>query len=223
MASTLATTTTLPVVTFPGGLVILPSYEVVQAKGNIRAVATPGGAVVQTFPHLNELDAVTTMLAVTPPDPWGAQGWFEVRLPRRPNGSKGWVAAEEVSWSLVTTAMVVELGAHRLTLYDHGREVANYTVAVGMATNPTPTGTFFVTGVLRPDPGGAYGPYALGTSAFSDTLTDWPGGGVVGIHGTNVPSSIGKSASHGCVRLRNDDISKLAPIVSLGTPIFILP
>jgi lipoprotein-anchoring transpeptidase ErfK/SrfK len=94
---------------------------------------------------------------------------------------------------------------------------------VGTGSNRTPTGTFFVIGVITPDPSGPYGPYALGTSAFSDTLTDWPGGGVIGIHGTNNPSSVGRSASHGCIRLYNHDITQLAQMVSAGTPIFIRP
>jgi lipoprotein-anchoring transpeptidase ErfK/SrfK len=123
----------------------------------------------------------------------------------------------------VFRAMVIELAAHRLTLYDQGRKVADYPVGVGTATNPTPTGTFYVIGVIRPNPSGPYGPYAIGTSAFSETLTDWPGGGVVGIHGTNDPSSVGRNVSHGCVRMNNDDITELAPAISPGTPIFIRP
>ena len=41
------------------------------------------------------------------------------------------------------------------------------------------------------------------------------------IHGTNVPSSIGQSVSHGCVRLRNEDIAYLYEIVPVGTPVYI--
>jgi lipoprotein-anchoring transpeptidase ErfK/SrfK len=217
------TTTTVPLVTLPGGLVIQPYYEVVQAKGAVHALAAPAGATLRTFDRLNELRAVTTLLAVSPPPSWGAQGWYEVLLPMRPNGRKGWVSSDQVSASLVTTAVVIRLAAHKLTLYDRGRESATYPVGVGSATNPTPTGSFFVTGVLKGNPSSAYGSYALGTSAFSDTLTDWPGGGVVGIHGTNDPSSVGRNVSHGCIRLRNADITQLASAISLGTPIFILP
>lgn len=42
-----------------------------------------------------------------------------------------------------------------------------------------------------------------------------------GIHGTNEPSSIGRSVSHGCVRLRNEDIEKLYDMVPVGTPVYI--
>jgi lipoprotein-anchoring transpeptidase ErfK/SrfK len=67
--------------------------------------------------------------------------------------------------------------------------------------------------------GSFYGPLAFITSATSDTLTDWPGGGVVGIHGTSVPGLIPGKISHGCVRLRNADILKLAKLMPVGTPV----
>jgi len=67
-----------------------------------------------------------------------------------------------------------------------------------------------------------YGPYALGTSAYAPTLSEWPGGGEVGIHGTDEPTLIPGRPSHGCVRLRNTDISRLWPLISVGTPIEIV-
>ena len=59
------------------------------------------------------------------------------------------------------------------------------------------------------------------TSATSPTLTDWPGGGIVGVHGTNTPSLIPGRISHGCVRLKNGDILKLAKLMPVGTPLTI--
>ena len=67
---------------------------------------------------------------------------------------------------------------------------------------------------------GAYGPFAFGTSAYS-SLTDWPGGGVVGMHGTNEPRLVPGRPSHGCIRLRNADILRLARMVSVGTPLLV--
>jgi lipoprotein-anchoring transpeptidase ErfK/SrfK len=66
-----------------------------------------------------------------------------------------------------------------------------------------------------------YGPLAFGTNARSPTLTDWPGGGVVGIHGTNQPSLIPGRVSHGCVRLTNAAILKLGKLMLVGTPVTI--
>ena len=61
----------------------------------------------------------------------------------------------------------------------------------------------------------------MGTADYSNTLTDWPGGGVIGIHGTNEPQLIPGRPSHGCVRMRNGSILKLARIMPIGTPILI--
>jgi lipoprotein-anchoring transpeptidase ErfK/SrfK len=53
-------------------------------------------------------------------------------------------------------------------------------------------------------------------------LSDWPGGGVVGVHGTNTPDLIGEAVSHGCVRLYNKDIQYLRSVMGVGTPIKIV-
>ena len=71
--------------------------------------------------------------------------------------------------------------------------------------------------------GGPYGVLAIGLSAYSDTLTDWVGGGQVAIHGTNDPAKIGTDASHGCVRMKNEDILQLSALTPLGTPVTITP
>ena len=63
-----------------------------------------------------------------------------------------------------------------------------------------------------------YGPWAFGTSAYS-ALSDWPGGGVVGIHGTNQPALIPGRPSHGCVRLTNAAVTRLAALMPIGTPV----
>jgi len=74
--------------------------------------------------------------------------------------------------------------------------------------------------IKTPNPSGAYGPYAFGLSGFSDTLTTFNGGpGQLGIHGTNEPSAIGTQVSHGCIRMSNDDITRLARMLPLGTPV----
>ena len=72
---------------------------------------------------------------------------------------------------------------------------------------------------LNGDP--LYGPWAFGTSAYS-VLSDWPGGGVVGIHGTNRPQLIPGRPSHGCIRVPNRKILQLVTLMPLGTPIRIL-
>ena len=66
-----------------------------------------------------------------------------------------------------------------------------------------------------------YGPIAFGTNARSTFLTDWPGGGYIGIHGTNAPELLPGRVSHGCVRMRNEDILALSRLMPVGTPVTI--
>jgi lipoprotein-anchoring transpeptidase ErfK/SrfK len=99
--------------------------------------------------------------------------------------------------------------------------VREYPVATGTGGTPTPHGSFYLTELLAPSNPG-YGPYAFGLSAFSDVLSSFGGGpGQIGLHGTDDAASIGNAASHGCVRMTNDDITALARLLPLGTPITI--
>ena len=107
----------------------------------------------------------------------------------------------------------------RVTLFRHGRAVFSAPVGVGKASTMTPAGNFYVMEKLRAINGPIYGPFALGTSAYAPTLSEWPGGGVVGIHGTNEPGLIPGRPSHGCVRMRNGDVTRLWAMVGVGTPI----
>jgi len=73
------------------------------------------------------------------------------------------------------------------------------------------------------DDGGAYGPFALGLSGHSDTLSEFAGGkGQIGLHGTNDPGSLGGAVSHGCVRVPKEVIRALADQLPLGTPVEIV-
>jgi lipoprotein-anchoring transpeptidase ErfK/SrfK len=96
-------------------------------------------------------------------------------------------------------------------------------VAVGRPSLSTPTGFFFVNQKLKPaDPEGVYGELAIGLSAFQPKLSDWPYGGPVAIHGTNQPSLIGQAVSHGCVRMRNNDVREVGRLVPAGSPVVIV-
>ena len=148
-------------------------------------------------------------------------GWVEVSLPIRPNGSTGWVRAGALDLAVLDYTLFVDLSDRRLRL-EQGDEVLLETdVAVGSPHNPTPTGSYFVTDIVAlADPGGPWGPFALGLSAFSDTITEFNGGdGIIGIHGTNRPASIGEPVSLGCVRVPNEIAAQLAELVKLGTPV----
>lgn len=154
-----------------------------------------------------------------------AQGdWLEVFLPARPNGSTGWVRASDVVLSENEWRLKVELSSYRLTVWKGADLVREETVAVGKATSPTPTGDFYVTESLETgNPRGPYGTWAFGLSAYSDVYTSFAGGpGQVGIHGTHDLTSLGRSASAGCVRLTDPAIIALAAEVPVGTPVSIV-
>ncbi len=146
---------------------------------------------------------------------------LEVLLPTRPNGSTGWISAKDVTVAADPYRIVVQLGAHRLIAYKGGAVVLDAPIGVGTRTAPTPGGRYYIKELLKPsDPNGPYGPHAYGLSGFSNVITKFAGGdGVIGIHGTNEPQLVGTDVSHGCIRLRNEDIEKLVPLLPLGTPV----
>lgn len=150
-------------------------------------------------------------------------GWLKVLLPTRPNGATGWVRTSDVGLSTTDYRVDVSLRRHRMVLHKGARTVLDRPAAVGAAKTPTPAGRFFVTVLLRPpDPHGAYGPYAFGLSAHSTKLFHFGGGpGQVGLHGTDEPSALGHAVSHGCVRVSNDTVRRMAKILPLGTPVTI--
>jgi hypothetical protein len=147
--------------------------------------------------------------------------WFQVRLPIRPNGTTGWVPASALSdLQPLNTWLRINTRTFRITLVKNGRSVFSARIGVGQPQWPTPRGQFFIRAKLAGyGGGGVYGPLAYITSATSPTLTDWPGGGIVGIHGTNQPGLIPGRISHGCVRLRNEDIVRLSRLMPVGTPL----
>jgi hypothetical protein len=151
------------------------------------------------------------------------QRWVELSLPGRPNGGRGWVPASALELHRVANRIVVHRGTRRLEVrrIADGKLLFSAPVAVGKPGAETPLGhDFYVQWRFFPsDP--FYGSYALETSAYS-RLSDWPGGGVVGIHGTNQPQLIGGAVSHGCIRMLNRDVVRLRALAPVGTPIDIV-
>jgi lipoprotein-anchoring transpeptidase ErfK/SrfK len=92
---------------------------------------------------------------------------------------------------------------------------------VGKPYWPTPAGDFYIREVMTGFDDPFYGPVAFGTSARSAVLTDWPGGGVIGIHGTSIPQILPGRVSHGCVRMKNGPIRQLLRLMPIGTPLAI--
>jgi len=146
--------------------------------------------------------------------------WIRVRIPALPNNTTGWVPRSTLGgYGVVRTRLVVDLSERRLTLFRGSKRIFRAPIGVGTEEFPTPTGDFYVRNKLTQYRNAFYGPLAFGTSARSETLTDWPDGGFVGIHGTNQPGLIPGRVSHGCIRLRNEAIVRLARLLPIGTPL----
>ena len=149
-------------------------------------------------------------------------GWFKVRIPMRPNGKRGWVRSSALGpLYRVRTHLVVDRSKQRATLRKRGKKIWTAPVGIGAPGTPTPKGNFWIREKFKvSDSGGIYGPRAFGTSNYS-VLSDWPGGGVIGIHGTNQPALIPGRPSHGCIRVRNHEVRQLYRLMPVGTPVLI--
>lgn len=199
-----------------------PETLVARAEAALDVFVAPGGSVERTLPATTGFGTQTVLL-VTQTGTGDQEGWLEVLLPVRPNGTTGWIRTTAVDVRPVDLEVRIDLTARTLALADSGTVLWTTPTAIGDADHPTPAGVFYVTDKLDTgEPEGAYGPYALGLSARSDVLTQFAGGdGQVGIHGTNVPDSIGQAASHGCLRIDNALVTELAHLLPLGAPVVI--
>jgi lipoprotein-anchoring transpeptidase ErfK/SrfK len=185
-------------------------------SAKVAIYAAPDGAVTQTLTNPQPTGAPLVFLVAA------TQGaWLQVHLAQRPNGSTGWIKADTVTLNNLDYSLTVSTEQRTLELSKNGTLVKTFSVATGTGGTPTPHGSFYLTELLAPTNVG-YGPYAFGLSAFSDALSSFGGGpGQIGLHGTDDAASIGTAASHGCIRLSNPDITELAGLLPLGTPITI--
>jgi lipoprotein-anchoring transpeptidase ErfK/SrfK len=116
--------------------------------------------------------------------------------------------------------VVVSIPNRKLVLFEGDRALRIYDVAVGKPSTPTPQGKFaIINRVPNPTyyaPSGSVAP-----GGHNPLGSRWMGLSAkgYGIHGTNVPSSIGKAASHGCVRMRKQDLEELFEMVTVGTTV----
>jgi lipoprotein-anchoring transpeptidase ErfK/SrfK len=194
--------------------VLKPAVARVAPRGSARAVTTLETRTSDETQNLVlvlggvELDRRTT--------------WYRVRLPILPNNSTGWVPRSALGdLYTVRTHLYVNLRTLTATLKKNGVTVFKTHVGLGRAAYPTPRGQFYIRDKLTNFDEPVYGPVAFGTSARSAVLTDWPGGGFVGVHGTNEPGILPGYVSHGCIRMPNEAILTLARMMPVGTPLTI--
>jgi hypothetical protein len=211
----------------PGKLSLLRSDETrarfAAVARAVAARAAPGsGTPVVADLGRRTTDGTDSIVLVLGEERRGGVYWAHVRLPVLPNGSTGWVPRAALGgYQFVHTHLVVDRASFTATLYHDGRAIFHAPVGIGTDSAPTPSGEFYIRDKLTAFANPFYGPVAFGTSARSAVLTDWPDGGVVGIHGTNEPGLIPGRISHGCIRLRNSDILRLSRLMPVGTPLTI--
>jgi lipoprotein-anchoring transpeptidase ErfK/SrfK len=146
--------------------------------------------------------------------------WYRIEVPMRPNQTYGWIPASAVDLKPTVAQIVINRANRTIDVFRNGKHKLHAKVAVGAPGMETPLGKYYVAATFVPQNDPFLGVYALETSAYSK-LTEWPGGGVVGIHGTNMPQLLGQAVSHGCVRVSNATASALKRLTPLGTPILI--
>jgi hypothetical protein len=198
-------------------------WAVVNRRVVVRAQPRAAARAVTTLETMTSDDTQNLVLVLDSVQVKSNVTWYRVRLPILPNNSTGYVRAAYLgTLYTVHTHLYVDRARLRATLMRDGKPVFKTGVGVGKSYWPTPRGEFYVRSKLTGFGDPVYGPIAFGTSARSAVLTDWPGGGFVGIHGTNQPEILPGRVSHGCIRMPNAAILKLARLMPVGTPLTVL-
>jgi lipoprotein-anchoring transpeptidase ErfK/SrfK len=177
-------------------------------------------SIIKVFPQFRSDFRPTTLLVLGEAKDASGLRWLKVSVPMRPNGRKGWVPAAGVQVHTVRRSIVIDLSSRKLRVLQGGRTRFATRVAIGRRGMETPTGNFYLTATFKPKER-FLGTFAFETSAYSK-LSEWPGGGVVGLHGTSMPWLLGQAVSHGCVRMSNAAALVLKRLTRAGTPLKIV-
>ena len=197
-------------------------WAVVATPATARSRPSSTASAVTTLPTMTIEGTQNIVLVLGAVDTGSNQTWYHIRLPILPNNSTGWVPRSDLgTLYAVHTHLYVDRATLTATLKQNGITVFKTIVGVGRSYWPTPPGQFYILDKLTNFNDPFYGPVAFGTSARSAVLTDWPGGGFVGVHGTNEPQILPGHVSHGCVRMPNASILRLAQLMPVGTPVTI--
>jgi len=199
---------------FPAAGQLTVNSVIVRRKPSVKA------AKIKKLTYFRSDFRVQEILAVASAKGPSGVPWYRISLPMRPNGTYGWIPAKTVSLTPTVAQIIVDRGRRTIDVYHHDQRVWHGKVAVGAPGMETPRGHYYVAATFVPYQDPFLGVYALETSAYSK-LTEWPGGGVVGIHGTNEPWLLGRAVSHGCIRVSNTTASHLKRLTPIGTPIWV--
>ena len=202
-----------------GGDPHMSLWSVVRRPATARATPGRAGVAVARLGPRTPEGTANTLLILDRTDDATGRIWVRARLPVLPNGTTGWLPRSAIGgYRSVNTRLVIDRRRFRAILLRDGRPVMRAKIGIGLTQWPTPRGRFYIRSKLVRYRSDFFGPVAFGTSARSAVLTDWPGGGFIGIHGTNQPELLPGRVSHGCIRMRNADIVRLGRLMPVGTP-----
>jgi hypothetical protein len=191
------------------------------APAPIRAAPSTTARTISRLHFTTELGDAEVYEASARIDNADGGAWLRIAVLGRPNGRFGWVPASALGPLHQTNdLLVISRSKLKATLHRGGRVIWHTRVGIGKASTPTPGGHFYIREALSVGASnGVFGAFAFGTSAYSPGLSDWPAGGVIGIHGTNQPNLLPGRISHGCIRMRNAAILRLRRLIKVGTPL----
>ncbi len=233
-SSTTTTTTTTTVAPATTTTTVAPTTTTVRPPEPHETFVATIKAGVELLEPLEEPDGepVSLEFAITNPTYFGHDlvlmivdrtpdgEWLKIQVPVRPNGTEGWIPADQADVSSHFISAQVNITERSVRVWDTDQLIAETKAVVGAPRSPTPLGRFFVNDLVEKWDGSAYGPYILSLSGFSEAMETFGGGvPVIAIHGTNKPGLIGGAHSNGCIRIPNDVIAFLAENVPMGTPV----
>ena len=186
----------------------------------------PGKGIETSLPTHAQWGGGPHVLLVLDSREFKGKTWLRVALPERPNGSSGWIREDFVRLGTTPWRITINRASHLVTVYHLGRKTRSFTSVIGAPATPTPRGLYAIYEKLaQDDPKGFLGPWALHLTAFSNVLFNYGGGpGRVAIHGrdgTSLKDPLGSSRSHGCIRVDDANITWMAHVIPLGTPVMI--
>jgi len=185
---------------------------------------SPGGRVRSHLGTASLWDKGPVQLMVLDNKMIGNTEWLQVRLPTRPNSSRGWIDANYARLHVDPWRVDVSRSKKRLSVYRAGRRVRTFKVVVGKPSTPTPSGLFAIYEKIPQHPITEFeGAEVLTLTAHSNKLKHFEGGpGRVAIHGragASLYDPLGTARSHGCIRVSNHPVRWIAHHLPLGTSV----
>jgi lipoprotein-anchoring transpeptidase ErfK/SrfK len=118
--------------------------------------------------------------------------------------------------------IIISIADRQLAVIDHGQVLKTYPIAVGARGTPSPDGDFVIINHAK-DPIYRGGDMEIPPGKDNPLGSRWMGLSLkgYGIHGTNVQSSVGKAVSHGCFRMRKQDVEELYTLVQVGDTVMV--